>query len=169
MKLSRAKLLDKYVAFNEFEKTERDGAELNFLYDLGMNKDIIDPIAKVILKTIQSPMEWMKYEEKRHNLCKSMAVKDDKGLPITNNKGVYYFTDQAEFDKAIAKLQKEYKKEIDKKEELAKKSEKFLEEEIDVEFHPIRAKYLPKKIPLYLMTAILNMLDGPPPEPKDED
>lgn len=138
------------------------------MFGISKNRVLLEPFAIPIRDTIRPPRDWTIFQEKRLNLCKKMALKDKDGKPEMEGRS-YIFKDQEKFDVAIEKLKAKHKDAIDEFEEQQEKIREMFKEEFEIKYYEIKSKYLPDDIDPGIMNAIIQFLDGPPPEPKPKN
>lgn len=132
---------------------------VKFAYAISRNRAKLRRIIESLNESMK-PVEG--FDEKRIELAKEMAKKDDKGDPILMaDQKSYLVPDMAAFDRKLEELKRSM--EQDKRE---KDIEKLLDmkEELDVYMIPFAT--LPEKMRPDILEAILPMVDDIPP---DED
>ena len=108
-------------------------------------------------KSIEPSKEIKEFEQKRIELAKSMAKKDEKGEPVSEGNH-YVFEDDKAFGEAFSKLREEYKEASEAHEERVKAYLEILKEESDIKLHEVKLEDVPSDISVAQMNAIIDVL-----------
>jgi len=153
VKITRSKAIEIYQTIQtiRYEK-----ANPKFPYALSKNKGKLQPIINEIREKGRPPIEnddYKKFDDERLELCKEMSEKDKDGNPVVD-KGEYKVKDIEDFNKKIEALKKKHKSAIEKEDDRKKEYDKFIEEEIEVEFHKINLDLCPENLSVDQMDKI---------------
>jgi hypothetical protein len=148
MKLTRENVLPLWT-LSKFLKETKQRIALGAASNIGKNFRVlsaeIENIKEVEKKKIESfPPEIKEYDEKRIELCKQFADKDENGEPILIDRGSqgkeFKLTEKrSEFDVALKEIQITYASSLEKQEELNKEFNDFLASEIELELMKIKS------------------------------
>jgi hypothetical protein len=109
------------------------------VYALSVNSKTIREAAEIIKKTLEPTKEFIEYNEKRIELAKSLADKDEVGEPILigeeNNKRFQMIEHLEEFNTKLNELIAEYKEAIDNYN--FSHSEENINEKIELDLHAV--------------------------------
>ena len=148
---------------------------LRVTYAVNKNKRLVEVVIKDMEKAIEQTDEMKKFTKGREELAKEHCAKDEAGQPKLikgpgNSPGevqmIYDIPGQTDeksvYRKALTKLEKQYKEEIDKHDEKVKKyNQEFLDD--DSEFEPFMAPLTlmeaHEKCPQNIMDLIFWMVD----------
>lgn len=113
-----------------------------FAYAIAKNKKFIQEELELVEKTLVHSDEFKAYEEKRVELCKKHAHKDENGeAKMTNN--AFDIVDRKQFDKELKVLQEEYKDTLEENIKKVEDYNKLLETETEITFFKIKLEILP--------------------------
>jgi len=136
-----------------------------FLMKKGKEADEIAAEINKLNEADQAKLPKMKeFEEKRIELCKEHAKKDDKGEPAIvpvegkPGQGQYDIIDQDAFDKALEALRDEYKETLDERQKQVDKLNEFLNEEAERDLWAIRLDDLPDQITAELLAPFEKVI-----------
>lgn len=135
-----------------------------FAFSASMNRRMMEDEVKSITDTAASPKAFLEYDQKRLELCKEHAKKDDKGVAVTTEDGSrFIMEDQYAFDAALEELRTEYKEAIEEKKTSDEEYEKLLKEEVSKEynFEKIPLSVVPNDITQFAMENIIDMIEKP--------
>jgi len=132
---------------------------VKFAYALMKNKKLIDAEIKCLQKGIEPAKEYQEFNQKRIDLCKSHATKDDKNEPVIIDKN-YVIGNQENFTIKVNALIAEYKNAIDTYEQQLKEYENLLNEntELDSQFYKMTIDYLPEDISAKELELIAELI-----------
>ena len=119
--------------------------DTKFQYLLLKNKAIIKDEINTISEIAKVSSEFLEYDQKRINLAKKYAKKDESGEVIVEYNNIV-LADTASFTKEFTKLRKEYKKIIEAEEAKREEVDKILEEDIEFDFVKIDFDILPDEL-----------------------
>ena len=158
MKFTRQNLIQAWHTLNGLSnlKTTAKGA-----YGIAKNIRLI----RVEIESIQEarnkiklPEVFEEYEKKRVALCEEYADKNEDGSVVQANGPngpVFKITERNdEFLKVLNPLNEEYKDAINEKEKIEKEFADFMNEEIDYEFHAIKAEDFPNEMSAQQMSVL---------------
>jgi hypothetical protein len=149
--------------FNELHQINLPGVK--FSYGISKNINLLKPEVEAIEKSLEGSKEFKEYDEKRIEIVKKYAKKDERGEPkliILNPKtgaGRYEIENQEAFDREIEKLQKENKVILEKREKQFEEYGKLLKEESDFKPHKIKLSDVPEGITSQQMSAIFELIE----------
>ena len=150
MKVTKSTL----IGINNFLFTVSDLPGVKFAYAISKNKGKLKAEMKALNDMQQQPEDFIEYEKELAKLAKKHARRDEKGNIIqqqTEDGSIGYVIedDDVVFNAAKGKLDKEYKKAIDEFQELKKKMNEILAEEVELEdydFHKVGFSDLPNEL-----------------------
>jgi predicted DNA binding protein len=129
-----------------------------FSYAVAKNKRMIKSIIDEYEAALTPSDKYSEYEEKRVNLARKYAKKDENGQPIIKNSVFLIEPDeQVKFEKELTTIKAEYTEEIDKYELKQKGYIKALNEDVPVEFHMIEESDIPELTPKQ-MNAVFEFI-----------
>jgi len=147
MKITRENLVQLYGALNALSEKEM---KAKAAYGIAKNKSKVESEVKSIQEAqqkIQPAPEVLEFEEKRINLCKEAANKDDNGEPITiGPRFDIPVGAMPDFEKKIDELREEYKEALDQKEKNDEEWVELMKEEIEIDIHQIHIDMMPDTI-----------------------
>lgn len=123
-----------------------------FAYSIKRNIDLLLPEVEAIDKAKLSSPEYMEYEQKRVDLVKNYAEKDDKGEPIIKDnefQGVDF--SNPDFVAKYSELNKEYEKPL-------KEINDLLNEEVDVQLYKVNIKDVPNELESFDLHKIYSII-----------
>jgi hypothetical protein len=143
---------------------------VKFAYGVSRNLALLKPEIESLQKAIEATPEFMKFDEKRVELAKKYAKKDDKGEPIITNNN-YEMENQVVFDEEFSALKEEYKKEFEARQAQLEEYNEMLQSESDVVLYKIPVSYVPETINVSQMNSIAAIItdDVPSPYPVNKD
>lgn len=131
---------------------------VKFAYAVAKNKDRVLREVRSLQKSIEPSKEVMKYEKERISLCLIYCQKDENGKPLIQHD-IYVGVDgNPKFDEALAKLKDEFKEALDKQKEDQEEYDRLLNEEVEVEFHPLQFADVPEDTTASQMSGIFPIL-----------
>lgn len=148
MKKSEIILLYKSI-INIFNKNF-PGAK--FSYCLKRNIDLLLPEVEAIDKAKLSSPEYMEYEQKRIDLVKNYAQKDENGEPIVKDnefQGVDF--NNPDFVEKYSKLNKEYEKPL-------KEINELMDQESDVQLYKLNINDVPNELESLELNKIYSII-----------
>jgi hypothetical protein len=86
------------------------------------------------------------YHAKRIELCKQLAEKDEQGNPRIENNQYVLPEDRTEFNAEFEKIKEEFKKTVISLEQREEEFKTYLDEEIEIDIHPVKEEFLPETI-----------------------
>jgi len=119
--------------------------DTKFQYLLLKNKAIIKDEINTISEIAKVSSEFLEYDQKRINLAKKYAKKDESGEVIVEYNNIV-LADTASFTKEFTKLRKGYKKIMEAEEAKREEVDKILEEDIEFDFVKIDFDILPDEL-----------------------
>jgi hypothetical protein len=131
-----------------------------FAYAIAKNRSKLESEYKLIQKmqsTVQ-PSSLKKFDERRIELCKEYADKDENGNPSLENNNYVISQRRDEFENTIRELQKEFEPSFKEFEENQIKFNNFLSEEIEVDIHTIPMSIIPEDMTAKDMEIIIGMI-----------
>ena len=150
MKLTRKKAMEFNIVFNLLANLK---GKLKFHYTLRKNIEMLKEEIMIINNLKQKLSELspaqQDYEDKRIDICKQYAEKDENNIPkkeqLNNGISVFVFSDKNKeiVDKEIEKLSEEYKELLDKDQQEKEEFLTFLEEQIEVELFKFKLSEMP--------------------------
>lgn len=130
-----------------------DNKGTKFAYAVKRNRDKVDSYVKELKeKYLSESAEFKVFNEKRNEVAKSFAEKDEDGNPKTRN-GNYVIADRKAFDKEVKEFKKKYKDVIEKREKQITEFDAVMKEMSTLLLYAISKDELPDDL-----TA--NQLDG---------
>ena len=144
-------------------------------YAVNKNKRLVEAVIKDMEKAVEPDEQMKEFQKQREELAKEHCTKDDKGnpkltrVPDPGNPGGFQMLydipgqndEKSDYRKALAKVEKKFKEDIDKHEAKVKKyNEEFLEESTEYEVFMIDLSFLEahEKCPQSVMDAIWWMV-----------
>ncbi len=109
----------------------------DFAVTMAENKELLLSEQKPIDEGVKMTDKYAEYEEKRLEICKKYAKKDEKGKPVIDDNGIYDIEDHGPFNMAVADLQEGYIEEIRYREDQLKDFEAMLKMPSDVEIKTV--------------------------------
>lgn len=140
---------------------------VKFAHAVAKNIAIIKSEAESLQKAIDLSDEFKAFEEKRIELAKKHAKKDENGEAITEiidkvtKAGRYIFENkeaEALFHKELDVLREENKEVVDAREKQLKEFTELLDKENDIKLFKISIKDIPEEISSKQMTAIFEIV-----------
>jgi len=107
------------------------------------NKDILESNNETLRNSINVSERFKAYENKRIELCKVYADKDDNNEPILKNGIFVGLKDNEEFEKLSYKMIEEYKTDIDEYQDQMSQYNALMEEEVDIELDKFDVDIIP--------------------------
>lgn len=142
----------------ENEKESRKNWQ-KFAYAVSRNEDKFASLAKAIRKALEPSKEFKDYNQKRLDLNKEYADRDEKGDPKIF-RGEYLVTENRNgYDVALAKLKDEYDEVLKKREDFIDGIDEFMSKEEEVEFYEIQKAYLPLTLKPSELSAMFPLMD----------
>lgn len=139
-------------------------------YAIAKNFDRVERELDIIRSANKPDKEYDEYEEKRKELCRKHALKDEKGQPTITFDGVqhvFVMEDQEFFDSEMEVLQQEYQAVLEREEQRKSDHRKWLEEEeIQFEGHAIKEEWVPEDVTPVQMRALLPFLEPEQEKPE---
>ena len=80
-------------------------------------------------------------------------MKDEDGKPVIENES-YKVKDLTIFTKELDKIKAEFKEVLDKRDEIIKKNNELLDEEVDLDFYKVKSDNLPEELSLADLEAL---------------
>lgn len=120
-----------------------------FRASLARNKDNLKTEYDIIAEELKSKDEkYNEYEQKRMELFKNNVEFDSNGVPVQLAPGAYKIkADKAKsFKEDTEKLNNEYKDAIDKRKPELVENEKYLDEEIKIDFDLLKESDIPEEL-----------------------
>ncbi len=133
---------------------------VKFAYFVVKNMKILQSEIAVFEDIIKPSEKYVEYEQKRLDICKKYAEKDENGnCKIENDKFVGCENNE-EFNKEIQQLNNEYAEVILKRNQQLKEIEQILEEENNnIKLMKIKVEDIPKNITVKQMMVINDLID----------
>lgn len=160
MNLTRKQVIDIYGTLNTVGQKDMP---VKGAYAVSKNKKIAENEVKVIEEaqnSMQEPEGIKEFTDKRIEICKEFANKDENGEAIVKqNRFDIPLEKQPKFEEAVALLKEDYKEAFDKQDELTKEFQELLDEEIEMDFHMMKLEWLPEKISGRHMEALMDLID----------
>lgn len=141
-----------------------EGANFKFSYAVAKNLRAITQIVSTLRETIKPSEKYQDYEEKRVELCRKHAQKDEKGNPMSmviGKTSQFIIEDQDAFETDLKKLQNspEYKKEVDGYKKKLDEFNKAMDLESEpVELHMIEQSDVPENITPGQLEGIFDII-----------
>ena len=141
-----------------------EGASFPFSYAIAKNIRVITPLIETLRSTIKPSEKYQEYDEKRVELARNHAKKDENGKPVEMVIGQgsqFIIEDQKSFEADLKKLQNDpaYKKEIESFDRRASEFNKALDGESEkVELHMIEQSDVPEKITPGQLEGIFDII-----------
>lgn len=134
---------------------------IKFSYCLMKNRKKIESELKAIEEVSKQMQEelagYKEYDNKRLALCEQYADKDEQGNAIKDGD-TYRISDRDEFNKELSKLIEEHKQDLEQFGKLNDEFEKFLRDDVQIEFHMIDVDELPNDITPALINIIREFI-----------
>lgn len=116
-----------------------------FGYAVNKNLSIMKPEIEALQKAITPSKEFLEYDNKRIEIVKKYALKDDKEQFIIKNNS-YDIGDKTEIvEEEVKTLKEEYKDAIKEQEKQIEEYNALLETESDVKLYMVKREDLPKQ------------------------
>ena len=132
---------------------------VNFSYAVAKNLNHMKNEVEAIQKTIEETEVFVEFNTKRVALAEEHSEKGKDGKPVTEGTE-YVLADEAAFEKAFKKLQKEYKEAIDARDTQVEDYKKLLDEEVtDFKPHMIKLAKVPEEISTQQMAQIFEIVE----------
>lgn len=152
----KAKKSDILTVYSVLEQLSKGAHQVKFSYFIAKNKkklkDEVD-----LLKELALPSEkYQEYDQKRANLAKDMADRDNNGKPIVSENTYVITENRKKFDDAVDALKNEYEEAIKEFDEKIGQYRDILKEEIDFDGHAIKVEDLPEKIEPALIELFMD-------------
>jgi len=138
MKVQRKTVFEIDRALRELDKY---GRSVKLAYAVAKNLGKMKGELEAVRAAGKPSKAFSEYDEKRGPIASSFAIKDKDGSPIVAN-GQYVITDQAGLDKALKPLQDKYADAIAEQKGKADEIEKLMEEDVEIDFHKVKADLL---------------------------
>lgn len=120
-------------------------AKLN--YTLIRNKHLLESELKIISDSFRDAPGFEIFDDERKKLCVEYCEKDEQGLPKVDGNGNYVgLVGNEEFMKSFQTLKEKYSDILQQQNELLKKFNEFMDEEVDVGFTKINTNEIPDGI-----------------------
>ena len=135
---------------------------VKFSYFVVKNLGLLEREIKNLEEVIKASKDYYEFEEKRIELAKKHAKKDDKGEPKTkevDGKKVFDMKSQIAFDKEFKELQKKNKKTLEEREKQIKEYNELIEQDSDIKLHKIKLSDIPEEINVSQMKAIESLIE----------
>lgn len=139
---------------------------VKFAYAVAKNSKLVTEEIEALQKTITPTKKYQEFENKRNNLIKEYAEKDENGNPKekiqdVNGQEYRYYTVEniPAYNEKVKELSKEYEEEIQKREDQMKDHEKILNEDCTLKFHKIILDNIPEDITGEILKKIDWMLE----------
>lgn len=132
-----------------------------FTYAIAKNMNSLKEEVQALAKILEQDDEMKAFEEKRIELAKKHAKKDEKtGNPISV-KNNYVLLDEAAFEKEYQQLREENKEVVEKYDKQVAEYSELLKEDCDIKLHKVRLEDVPAEVNAMQMTAIMHMIVEP--------
>lgn len=133
-----------------------------FSYGVNKNMSILKLEIEVLQKAITPSKEFNEYDEKRVEIVKEYAKKDEKGefvlVEVNGRKSYDVDGREEEVENEIKPLKEEYKEAIEAQEKQIADYNALLETESDVKLHKVKLEDVPKDITAAQMNAIFAII-----------
>ena len=147
MKITRENLVQLYGVLNALSEKEM---KAKAAYGIAKNKLKAEPEIKSIQEAqqkIQPDARVLEFENKRIELCKEFATKDEEGEPVTIGPRFDIPVDAMEdFEKKIEEVKEEYKEALEEKEKNEEEWMELMKEEVEIDIHTIHIDFMPDTV-----------------------
>lgn len=156
----KAKKSDILTLYSVLEQLSNGTHQIKFSYFIAKNKKKLKDEVELLKELAIPPENYQEYDQKRANLAKEMADRDNNGNPITS-ENTYVITEKREaFDTAVNALKDKYEDAIKEFDEKYGQYKEILKEEVTFDGHAIKVDDLPEKIEpalieLFMETGLL--------------
>ena len=131
---------------------------VNFAYDVAKNSQIIKHELMALQEAVKPSDKFIEFDQKRIELCREHAEKDEKGGSIIVGSE-FSIKDKQAFDADLANLRDEFRDVQDARENQIKEYEQLLEEPCDLNFHKVSKDDLPENITAEQMLGIIEIVE----------
>lgn len=131
---------------------------IKFAYAMAKNINLVKSEIETFRETLKPTNEFNEYENKRIELAKKYAKKDEKGVPMIKGNE-YDVEDRDAFEKEYEELKAENKEIIDAREKQVKDFESFLKEESKLSLHKIKSVDIPENITTEQLSGIMSLVE----------
>ena len=129
-----------------------------FTYAVARNLAELKVEIEALQKSVEPSKQYLEYDEKRVELAKKYAKKNEAGEAVLENRD-YVLEDKEGFNAAIVILQEEYKQALEEREQQVKEYEKTLDDDIDVKLYMLSPDSLPDDITAQQTFSIISILE----------
>lgn len=135
----------------------KDLPGVSFAYAVAKNTRIIANDIESLQKALEPSKEFSEYEEKRLDLAKKYAKKDEKGEPLTENN-MFVMENFAEFNEQFKALQDLNKDVLDARKKQEEEYLELVEKDVSLELYKIDREDVPKDITGKQFEAIFDII-----------
>jgi len=133
----------------------RSGVNTKLAYAVKKNLRLLRAELKDANEVLQQvPEDLQEYDKARLELCKEHCDHDEKGEPVTDDRG-FVFTDPAAFAEIMKPLQEQYADALQARED---EIEALLDTEVQIEFHKIKVDDLPDNLNENDIESLMDIL-----------
>ena len=122
---------------------------VKFAYAVAKNKKLIEEEVEALNEGLNPSEKFKEYDEKRVELAKEHAEKDEDGNAVMvgeENIKSFDIKDIAKFTKDLEKIQEEYKTELEARDKQLKDYEKLMDEDTKLELQKVKLENVPEEI-----------------------
>lgn len=134
MKITRIKLLEIFGTLEEFAKYAKS---VKLSYTIAKNISLLKGEIELIKKADSPSQDFMEYENKRVEVCKIYAVKNENGEPLVENDK-FVIENQNALESEVSVLRTQYSSAISGRERQAMEVQQLLLDDVDVEFYQVK-------------------------------
>jgi hypothetical protein len=135
---------------------------VKFSYFVVKNLGLLEREIKNLSESVKASKEYAEFEDKRIDLAKKHAEKNEKGEPKTkeeNGKNVFDIKNIDKFNKEFDALKKKYSKALDEREKQIKEYNELIEQDNDITLHKIKLDDIPENISVAQMKGIEYLIE----------
>ena len=141
---------------------------VKFAYAVSKNLSLLKSELEALQKAVEPNEEYKVYDKKRVELAEKYSKKDENGKPVVVNNE-YDLENKKEFLSEFAKLQKEFSKEIEGRENQVKEQNELLKTEYTGEIYKVSLSDVPKDINVTQMESIMPIITEDLVSPYNKD
>lgn len=153
-KMNKGQLIDFFYDLDQV--AELSGVKV--AYAVAKNKSIIEREIKLIEESTKPSDNQKEFQNKRIELCKEFASKNEDGSPVMTQSG-YLIKDQEAFNKAYDELKDQNPKAVEELEKINSDRKELLETECGINLHKIKLCDLPEDIKVRQTEILMPIID----------
>lgn len=131
-----------------------------FGYAVNKNISIIKPEIEALQKVATPAKEFLEFDQKRIDIVKKYAKKDDKGDFIVKDNQYDVGENRELVEQEVEALKEENRVVIDARDKQINEYNTLLEEEVKVDLYKVKLESVPKDITAAQMASIFLIVDG---------